>query len=93
MLMTRNSIDAPLMSGVIIGELGSFVAGAAVAMISSALTVSSFAILGLETDPDWWREGLETGLINLPSTVEYADEVCAWGGDVAVIWTSNTCRT
>jgi hypothetical protein len=52
MLMTQNSIDAPLMSCVIIRELGSFVAGAAVAMISSALTVSSFAILGLETDPD-----------------------------------------
>lgn len=78
------------MSFVVIGELGSFVAGAAVAMISLALAVSSFAMLSPETDSDW-SGGLETALINLPSTVEHVDEVCAWCGDIAVVWTSNTC--
>jgi hypothetical protein len=41
MLMTWNRIDAPLMSGVIIVELGSFVARAAVAMILSVFALMS----------------------------------------------------
>jgi hypothetical protein len=44
MLVTWNGINAPLISGVIIGELASFIAGAAIAMILSVLAVSSFSL-------------------------------------------------